>query len=577
MRHLRGLQAQILLWTILPLILILVAVSFGSITLHQQSMRTMVAERDGQLAGLAAAHLDDNLRERVLTLKTVLVATSRSTDVKEGIRDVGTEVQTFDQGLVIYDATGIPLSEVPAVFRPEQMDVSGLLQSAKDKPGQPAYELRSRANGPGLLLVALTDQGTKRTVAGALSERGLNLPELFDQISRGRRTQAYLVAPNGQVIFHREVSQIGRDRNNHSGVAQALRGESGATFEHLSGEDEHVVGYAPLVATGWALLVEEPWVDVVVPALQYTLWAPVLVLVAAIASLVAVLFGLRRVVNPLQVLGRSASRLAWGDFQAIEKPVGGIDEIQDLQRSLQDMAAQIHRHQAGMQDYIAVLTETQEEERKRLARELHDETVQSLIALGQRVKILLLDWREDCDNQGKATTNAVEARLDELSDMIGQSLKEVRALIRDLRPIYLEELGLVSALDMLISTTSSIQTQAVFETTGDVCRLSPEAELAVFRIAQAAASNAVHHAKPKRLALRLDFGADGVVLSAEDDGAGFVPPERPNDLALQGHFGLVGMYERATRLGGHLSIRSTPGDGTKVVAFLPYSPANPAT
>src|SRR5512133_810664 len=102
MRHLRGLQAQILLWIILPLILILVTVSLGSITLHQGSMRTMVAERDGQLARLAATHLDDNLRERVLTLKTVLTATARSVDATEGMRDVGIQVQTFDQGLALY-------------------------------------------------------------------------------------------------------------------------------------------------------------------------------------------------------------------------------------------------------------------------------------------------------------------------------------------------------------------------------------------------------------------------------------------------------------------------------------------
>jgi len=61
------------------------------------------------------------------------------------------------------------------------------------------------------------------------------------------------------------------------------------------------------------------------------------------------------------------------------------------------------------------------------------------------------------------------------------------------------------------------------------------------------------------------------VLTVEDDGAGFVPPERPSDLALQGHFGLVGMYERTVRLGGHLSIRSEPGAGTTIVAFLPYT------
>jgi signal transduction histidine kinase len=80
MRYLRGLQAQILLWTILPLILILVAVSFGSITLHQQSMRSMVAERDAFLAELAASRLDDNLRARVLALVTIGEATRGSDD-----------------------------------------------------------------------------------------------------------------------------------------------------------------------------------------------------------------------------------------------------------------------------------------------------------------------------------------------------------------------------------------------------------------------------------------------------------------------------------------------------------------
>jgi signal transduction histidine kinase len=82
-------------------------------------------------------------------------------------------------------------------------------------------------------------------------------------------------------------------------------------------------------------------------------------------------------------------------------------------------------------------------------------------------------------------------------------------------------------------------------------------------------SNAIRHAAPNKIKLGLDFGADGVTLTAEDNGRGFVPPEMPGDLAVQGHFGLVGMYERATRLGGNLSIRSTPGEGTKVVAFVP--------
>ena len=83
-------------------------------------------------------------------------------------------------------------------------------------------------------------------------------------------------------------------------------------------------------------------------------------------------------------------------------------------------------------------------------------------------------------------------------------------------------------------------------------------------------SNAVRHGQPDFIEIQMTFQEKGVLLTVEDNGTGFVPPERPSDLALQGHFGLIGMYERTIRLGGHLSIRSEPGKGTKIVTFLPY-------
>jgi two-component system, NarL family, sensor histidine kinase DegS len=144
-------------------------------------------------------------------------------------------------------------------------------------------------------------------------------------------------------------------------------------------------------------------------------------------------------------------------------------------------------------------------------------------------------------------------------------------VIRDLRPIYLEELGLVSALGMFAQNTRRNGTQVTFDVTGDERRLPDDAELAIYRIAQAAVNNAVRHAHPKTVVLQVDFASEGVLLTAEDDGTGFVPPDAPGDLAREGHFGLIGMYERATRLGGHLSIRSAPGHGTKLAAFLPYT------
>ena len=570
MRYLRGLRVQILLWTILPLILILVAVSLGSITLHQEAMRDMVAERNAHVASLVAARLDDHIRMRSIALETVLKSIGDSVNPNQVLANVEPVIELFDQGITVYDAGVKPLTEVSAAFLQAEAETRQVLEAAQATPGQTAYQLVSAPSTPWLLLMALTNPTTRQTVVGALAQQGLNNPELINPVNRNPRREAYLIATDGRVIYHRDAGEIGRDYRIHAGVILALGGEAGAAFEQLAGEDEHVFGYAPVFATGWAILIVEPWADVIVPGLKYSLWAPILVLIAAIASLAALHFGLGRVIHPLQILGRAASRLAWGDFQAIEKPVGGIDEISDLQSTLQEMAAQIHRYQEGMHDYIAVLTQTQEDERKRLARELHDVIVQTVIAMGQRVKILQLDWRTNGGEEPRSDQNEVDLRLTKLLEMTGQCLTDLRSMIRDLRPIYLDELGLVLALEALSRSTDNETIQTEFEVMGDERVLFREGNLAIYRIAQAAISNAVRHGQPDFIVLHLTFGEEGVVLTVEDNGAGFVPPERPSDLALQGHFGLVGMYERATRLGGHLSIRSAPGAGTTIVAFLPY-------
>jgi signal transduction histidine kinase len=570
MQTLRGLRAQIFFWTILPLILVLVVVSFGSITLHQRSMRDMVARRDAQLIELAAARLNSDLAERVLVLQTVLAQARDRTPPPVTLAAGGPLFTPFDGGIRILDLSAPP-TVGSATLPGLRVTDTTVLAAAVAHPGQPSVMLTTAQDGSFVALIALTDPAANWAALGDVSARALNLPALLGQLSgAGRRTAAFLVDANGRVIFHSDPAQVGQDLRDHVGIAEAIAGQAGATFARPAGADEHVFGYAPVPLAGWGLVIEEPWRDVIVPMLQYTLLAPLIVLVTAVASLVALYFGLRRVIRPLHVLGRQARRLAWGDFEAILTPAGGIGEIEDLQRILQEMAAQIGRYQAGMHDYIAMLTQTQEEERRHLARELHDETVQGLIALSQRVTMLEYDVAACAGGQSAEAVPHIQKRLADLSALLKQSLQDVRHLIRDLRPVYLEELGLVAALEMLAATIRRDGFSGGFVVMGDERRLTREAELAVYRIAQAATSNATRHAHPTRVNLRLHFNAVGVTLEAEDDGAGFVPPEFPSDLAAQGHYGLVGMHERATRLDGHLSIRSSPGHGTKVVAFLPY-------
>jgi signal transduction histidine kinase len=195
-----------------------------------------------------------------------------------------------------------------------------------------------------------------------------------------------------------------------------------------------------------------------------------------------------------------------------------------------------------------------------LARELHDETIQSLIALNQQGQLaqMALDGHPALD------------QLTVMQAMTAQMIDDLRRLTRDLRPIYLEDLGLVPALDMLARDTSTILNIPVeFEISGSDHRLRPEVELALYRIAQEALNNIARHARASRVLVNLDFAQKVVTLKVIDDGCGFDVPESPAEMAPVGHFGLLGMQERAELVGARLTIESTTGQGTKVNVILP--------
>jgi signal transduction histidine kinase len=226
------------------------------------------------------------------------------------------------------------------------------------------------------------------------------------------------------------------------------------------------------------------------------------------------------------------------------------------------MAERIRAYQAGMRDYLSAVTAGQEAERERLAHDLHDDTVQALIALKQRAQMAQKSLPSDPARAGQ--------RLGELTTLIDEELVGLRRLIGDLRPIYLEDLGFVPALQMLARGMSNHRGVAVrVEVHGETVRLAPDLELAAFRIVQAALNNVAAHAGAQNAVVTIDFAGTGVTLIVEDDGCGFTPPEQPAELAQDGHFGLMGMRERAMLYGGHLTIASAPGRGTTITAWLP--------
>jgi signal transduction histidine kinase len=291
------------------------------------------------------------------------------------------------------------------------------------------------------------------------------------------------------------------------------------------------------------------------PSLQNTQLAPLVLVPAFILALLALWFVATRIVQPLQRLETKAAALAWGDFEAIKDSGGGISEIRHLQLELTEMARKVQASQEGLRDYIGAITSAQEEERLRLARELHDDTIQSVIALKQRVQLAQTSVKDQTSRH----------TLSELETLAEQTIENLRRMTRALRPIYLEDLGLVTALEMLARETSqNIHVQIEFQRSGLEQRLVHEVELALYRIAQEALNNVVRHSKAKHAGLHIFFGEKEIKLEVIDDGIGFIMPKSPTDFAPNGHFGLLGIRERADLIGAHLEVESAPGNGTRL-------------
>jgi two-component system sensor histidine kinase UhpB len=183
--------------------------------------------------------------------------------------------------------------------------------------------------------------------------------------------------------------------------------------------------------------------------------------------LLAIWFGARRIVTPIQKLEKQAASLATGGFEAIRQPVGGIEEIRNLQTELVDMADKLKAAQQSLRSYIGAITAGVENERRSLARELHDDTIQALIVLNQRIQMVLMNSPE-----------TQKDALIELQTQVQQSMTNLRRMIRGLRPIYLEDLGLLASLEMLAQEMEqSANISITFTSLGSERRLDPHSEM----------------------------------------------------------------------------------------------------
>ena len=286
-------------------------------------------------------------------------------------------------------------------------------------------------------------------------------------------------------------------------------------------------------------------------------------LFASIGVLLSVLVNylvLRAAFQPLDSLEEVANAVREGDLSARARPVPFSDpQLARLAETFNGTLDELERDQAHLRELASQVIRAQEDERKRIARELHDDTAQVLFA--QLLSVSAMKSSPSSD---------VRATAEALENMTVEAIEGVRRLALELRPPALDDLGLREALGELAQRFSeNLCIPVTLHVHGQRDRLPSEVELVLYRVAQEAMTNIAKHAKASKAEIILVRSAESVEITIDDDGRGFDPaiPTRRDESGLG--LGLFGMEERVALVGGKLSVHQLRPSGVRIRAWIP--------
>ena len=409
------------------------------------------------------------------------------------------------------------------------------------------------------LFVPLVDQGGRTTgLSGASLDPALPaFQALLPAVETGEGLTTELVDAAGEVVATTAPGPARTPSVAAAFLLPLLQGRR--AFGGRVGED--AIAFAPLRLFPWGVVVRERAAHAFAPAIAFRRRmlsvTPVFLALAALFTWGAA----RSVLRPLLVLTRAAERITGGD---LKKPIPPLpdDEVGRLGRSLETMRARLERDDRRA-ELLKRFLSAQEGERMRIARELHDETCQTISALSFRLESALGDLPA-----GEART-----RLEEVQGLAGRALDDLHRVIFDLRPSVLDDLGLLAAVRWYAARhlePLGILVKCEFEDVEG--RVPQDVATAVFRIVQEALLNVARHAGAEDVLVQIAAGEKTLLIEIEDDGRGFDPKSVVAPSETGRGLGLLGMRERVEILGGKMSLDSAPGDGTHVAFEIPIPP-----
>ncbi|ABS26012.1 ATP-binding protein [Anaeromyxobacter sp. Fw109-5] len=571
-------------------------------------------------AGAVAAHFDEGLTadlESLQRLASALSAGFGDADHAEEQRLVRAAHESLryretifvldrEQHLLAHEPTGT-LTEVPEAARPLVEEVL-----ATGRPRMSGLSLDARGAVVHELVPVRSWTGeVVGVVGGTFRPDRRDFGRMLQHLRRGRSGFADLVDGSGLVVASSDRGRAGKPAGCGGGLRSLMsdrrttsvscRGcHQDRSVPELGGEalpDDELLTFAPLGSAPWAVVVRQA-IGEALPTQGSLPWYVVgigLLLQLALVGTFAWGAALS-VTRPVGVLTFEAERIARGELdwpipdlgsdevgrlggalermrgalrgtlaQLAEANVGLEQRVQERTRELNEALARVRERDADRSQLLRKVITAQEDERKRIARELHDETTQSLAVLAMG-----LEAAQD------ALRTGLTPRLDEVKAVALRTLEDVHRLILDLRPSVLDDLGLFSAIQWYAERSLETRGISVRCEFGELDRrLPPELETALFRMCQEAMSNVARHAQASAVLVQVGVENGAIQIDIEDDGRGF-DVEAAARREGRRPWGLLGIRERAEILGGSARIDSAPGQGTRVQVRVPLPPAEPA-